>query len=580
MEFSAIQDTTHTTFTMIKSSALFCYLFAFSILFTGLSCKQSNGKTSAQHDIASNPQELQQKNTDQVRSFLQKALDNKGRLDDSLILRQPALVQKIYEKNNNAPLWSKDEKWLPAGDSMYNVVAHAQLLGLFPEDYHGPDLVKIFTAFQNDSTGESDRKDAMLWSRADLMLTDAFVQVLHDVKTGRIPGDSITLRKDSLLKEEDYLELFSKLQQGGSLAEIIHSVEPHQRGYFLIKAGIQRFLDSADFKAYTVVPSPLDKNPQFRTLLQKRLFEGGYLSTDTVRADSATLVAAIKKFQNANGIQADGVAGGGTVRMLNLNDREKFIRIAISMDRYKLLPDEMPEKYIWVNLPAFRLDLIDSGRVVFNSKVICGKPDTRTPLLTSNVSELITYPQWVPPPSIIAKEILPAVKKSPGYLAKKGFTLVDSRGDEIDPYSVDWTKYNKTMPYHVVQGSGDANALGIMKFNFPNKYSVYLHDTNQRYLFGQTFRAMSHGCVRVQEWNRLSDYIIRNDRGSFSGSLPILDSVQNWLKRKQKHSVGIRNKFPLFIRYFTCEGRDGRIVFFDDIYGEDKWLRKTYFPGK
>lgn len=512
--------------------------------------------------------------------MLQQALQDTGKLDDSVKLRQPELVKQLYSKNGNTPLWSRDEQWLPIGDSMYQLVAHAQLLGLFPEDYHGNELKSIWSAFQADSAGKSDRKDALLWSQADLMLTDAFVQVLHDVKTGRIPGDSISLRKDSVLKDEDYLSLFSKLQQGGSLEDIIHSLEPKQRGYFLIKAGIKRFLDSASFKTYTIVPSPADKDPKFRQLLQRRLFEGGYLKTDSVRADSASLTAALKKFQASKGITVDGVAGEGTVRMLNLTDQEKFVRIAISMDRYKLLPDQMPEKYIWVNLPAFRLDLIDSEKVLFSSRVICGKPATRTPLLTSSVSELITYPQWVPPPSIIAKEILPGIKRNPKYLAQKGFTLVDGKGEEVDPYTVNWSKYNKTMPYRVVQGSGDANALGIMKFNFPNKYSVYLHDTNQRYLFGQPVRAMSHGCVRVQEWSRLSEYIIRNDRGTYSGSLPILDSVQSWLKKKQKHSVPVRNRFPLFIRYFTCEGQNGRLLFYDDMYGEDKWLRKTYFPGK
>ena len=563
---------------MIKSSALTSCLLSFMLVCFAASCNQTNGK--AKHEIARDPQELQQKTTELVGNFLQHLLADTGRVDDSIVLRQPSLVHQIYEKNNKTPLWSKDEKWLPMGDSMYNLVAHAQLLGLFPEDYHGKELATIYTAFRNDSTGSSDRKDALLWSQADLMLTDAFVQILHDVKTGRIPSDSVSLRKDSILKDTDYIVLFSKLQQGGSLEEIIHALEPRQRGYFLLKAGIQSFLDSAAYRDYTLVPSPAARDPKFRALLQRRLYEGGFLKTDSVRADSAALTAALKKFQTSKGITVDGVAGEGTVRMLNMNDKEKFVRIAISMDRYKLLPDDMPQKYIWVNLPAFRLDLIDSGKVVFNSKVICGKPATRTPLLNSSVSELITYPQWVPPPSIIAKEILPGIKKSPSYLAKKGFTLVDSKGEEVDPYTVNWSKYNKSMPYRVVQGSGDANALGIMKFNFPNKYSVYLHDTNQRYLFGQVFRAMSHGCVRVQEWSRLSDYIIRNDRGSFSGSLPILDSVQSWLKKKQKHSVAIRNKFPLFIRYFTCEGQNGRILFYDDIYGEDKWLRKTYFPGK
>ena len=241
----------------------------------------------------------------------------------------------------------------------------------------------------------------------------------------------------------------------------------------------------------------------------------------------------------------------------------------------------MPAKYIWVNVSSYYLEMVDRDSVKFSSKVICGKPKTRTPLLTSIITELITYPQWVPPPSIVAKEILPAVKKNPGYLARKGFSLVDSKGNEVDPYTVDWSKYSKGIPYRVVQGSGDANALGIMKFVFSNKYSVYLHDTNQRYLFANAMRSLSHGCVRVQEWEKLTYYLLRNDSLNAGGkAYTKIDSVKNWLQQKQKKTIALRNKMPVFLRNFTCEGRDGKIIFFDDVYAEDKYLREKYFASK
>ena len=277
----------------------------------------------------------------------------------------------------------------------------------------------------------------------------------------------------------------------------------------------------------------------------------------------------------------DGVAGEGTVRMLNVSDREKFIRIAISMDKYKLLPEKMPAKYIWVNTSSNYLQVINGDKVDLSSKVISGKAKTRTPLLNSAVSVIITYPQWVPPPSIVGKEILPAVKKNPGYLARKGFSLVDSKGNEVDPYSVDWSKYSRGIPYRIVQGSGDANSLGIMKFHFENKYSVYLHDTNQRYLFANAMRSLSHGCVRVQEWQQLAFYLFRNDSSLNAGNnFTRIDTVKALLARKQKRNFSIKNKMPLFIRNVTCEGRNGNILFYDDIYGEDKMIRQKYFATK
>jgi murein L,D-transpeptidase YcbB/YkuD len=264
-----------------------------------------------------------------------------------------------------------------------------------------------------------------------------------------------------------------------------------------------------------------------------------------------------------------------------MSDRERFIRIAISMDKYKMLPEQMPGKYVWVNLPGYYMQLIQDDSVKILSKIICGKPLTKTPQLTSAISEMITYPQWTVPTSIIVKEILPGVKKNPGYIEKKGFSLIDKEGNEVDPYAVDWTKYTKGIPYRVVQGSGDANALGILKFNFNNKYAVYLHDTNQRYLFGQTTRDLSHGCVRVQEWRSLANYILYNDSLFTSGhNYTKKDSMRVWLNKKEKHSIPVRDRIPVYIRYFTADGKDGNIIFYDDIYGEDKLLKQKYFANK
>src|SRR5690606_9854012 len=200
--------------------------------------------------------------------------------------------------------------------------------------------------------------------------------------------------------------------------------------------------------------------------------------------------------------------------------------------------------------------------------------------LTSAISELITYPQWTMPNSIIVKEVLPAARKDPGYFEKKGYSLIDGNGDVIDPYTVEWTKYRKGIPYKVVQGSGDDNALGVLKFNFYNKYAVYLHDTNQRYLFARDLRSLSHGCVRVQEWEKLAYTLIRYDNATNPKTSPMEDSLGTWLSQKVKRSIPIRNRVQVYIRYFTCEADDRGLVFYDDIYGEDRELREKYFAGK
>jgi len=553
------------------------YPYFIGLVLCFLSCKNK----ASTDPIANTPQELQDKTTELIKENIESAVRNNGRLNDtSIVLSQSRLAKLIYDKNNFTPAWSAKETWSPSADFLFQFIDKAQLYGLFPEDYHEKELKNIQQKFNADSLSKGDRKDASLWSKADVMLSDAFMQIIKDVKLGRLPQDSISMRKDSVLNDDFYLQRFSSLQSG-SLTQIINSLEPKHKEYQLLKAGIPKFLDSADYRPFTIVPYPEKNISKFNTALQKRLYEGGFIASDSTLADSAQLAEAIKLFQKKKNIPIDGRAGEGTVRMLNVNDREKFIRIAISMDKYKMLPETMPAKYIWVNVSSNYLQLIDSGKIKLTSKVICGKTKTQTPLLTSNITQLITYPQWVPPASIIAKEILPGVKRDPGYLAKKGFSLVDSKGNEVDPYSVNWTKYNKSMPYKVVQGSGDANALGIMKFVFNNKYSVYLHDTNQRYLFANSMRSLSHGCVRVQQWQDLAKYILRNDSINASGNnYTKIDSMQSWLQRKEKRSIAVHNPIPVFIRYFTCEAQNGRIVFYDDVYNEDKYLREKYFASK
>jgi murein L,D-transpeptidase YcbB/YkuD len=215
---------------------------------------------------------------------------------------------------------------------------------------------------------------------------------------------------------------------------------------------------------------------------------------------------------------------------------------------------------------------------MLTSKVVVGKPQTRTPQLTSAISDLITYPKWHIPQSIIKKEILPALKRDAGYLARKGFSLVDNKGNDIDPYAVQWANYDNYIPYTVVQGSGDDNALGVIKFNFPNKYSVYLHDTNQRYLFGKEKRALSHGCVRVESWQELATYILERDSSS-KNAVPV-DSMQTWLALKEKHVIPVRKRLPLFIRYFSVAAEAGKLNFYDDVYEEDQELIKLFFKPK
>jgi L,D-transpeptidase YcbB len=325
---------------------------------------------------------------------------------------------------------------------------------------------------------------------------------------------------------------------------------------------------------YTYIEFPFTDSMVFVKQLQTRMYEDSFITFNDRVPDSVEFAAAVKKVQVSRKLKVDGKAGQQVVSSLNNTSLEKFRRIAINLDRYKHLPDSMPASYIWVNLPAFKMEVVDSGQVVLESKVIIGQPRTRTPLLTSQVSNFITFPQWTVPYSIIFKEMLPKIQKDVNYLAKENLMVVDWNDSVIDPRAIDWSKLSKTkFPYLLRQRQGDDNSLGVMKFNFRNKYDVYLHDTNARSLFSRPNRALSHGCVRVQEWDSLSRYLIAKD----TNNIPI-DTVRAWLTRQEKHTVALKQKVPVYLRYFTCEPtEEGYIRFYEDIYGEDKTLRMKYF---
>jgi L,D-transpeptidase YcbB len=569
----------HTTTSHLRDLPGWTLLTCLSVLSGWLLSCNSTSNVPPHQEIVTTPQQMNEKVPDIIKNIVDHIAENGGKMDSNTIL-QPSVLPYLYEKSKEAK-WSKEEKLLPIADSVMAFIQNSMLYGLFPEDYHFKNISSIKDRIASDSLA---RKDAVLWAKVDVLFTDAIMGIIKDVKLGRLQKDSLTLRSDSVLSNEFYADEVQKILQSNSVMTVIDSLEPTLKGYHELKAGIKGFLDTAQFKDYTYVPYPVYDTMGFVHALPKRLFEEGLLDSSYASKDSVEVSRAVKKFQQKRKLKADGKAGNETIRTLNLTDKDKFFRIALSLDKYKMMPAKMPDKYVWVNLAAYYLQLWQGDSVEIYSKVVCGKPLTRTPELSSSISEMITYPQWSVPQSIIAKEFLPELKKDPGYLEKKGFSLLDDKNEEVDPYFIDWSKYTKGIPYKIIQGSGDDNALGVMKFNFPNKYAVYLHDTNQRYLFGQSVRSLSHGCVRVQEWEKLSNFILQNDSTYIDslghGSFTKTDSVQQWLLRKEKHYIPVRDRIPLFIRYFTCEGRNGKIVFFDDMYGEDHRLKEKYFATK
>ncbi|MEP7258166.1 MAG: L,D-transpeptidase family protein [Flavitalea sp.] len=531
------------------------------------SCKD---KKPEEKDIVKKPEQLEDRVRRNLQDLLTYAADNDGKVNDSVILSDAKGMSSVYEKRGYNPLWSSNGSWLSKGDAIFQFIGRSKNYGLFPSDYHYSSLMAIHSQIEKDTIAQ---KDAALWSRADVMLTNAVLMISKDIKRGRLPYDSLTLKKDTVIAGDLYLGVLDQIIQSKNIDSALQELEPKLAGYQDLKAGIPGFLDSAVFGRYTYLTYPVIDSASFYASLQQRLLEVHAIDSSYTTGDTASLRKALAAYQSSKKIKPSGKINEATVNSLNDTDWEKFKRIALSLDKYKIMPDTLPPVYVWVNLPSFRLKVIDSDTIALESRVIVGAAKTRTPELSSEISNFITFPQWTVPYSIVFKEMLPQIQKNIKYLEKQNLMVVDRYDSVIDPEKINWSKLSKNkFPYQLKQRQGDDNSLGVLKFNFRNPYSVYLHDTNARWLFSKSSRALSHGCVRVQRWRDLAHFLVRNDTIRYS-----VDTLANWIARQEKHVVSGFKKAPIFIRYYTCEGVNGKVNFYDDIYAEDKILAEKYF---
>lgn len=524
-------------------------------------------KAPKERVIVQDLKELQEAVTGNIADRLNYMADNKGLMEDSVPGMTTAL-QYFYQQHQNAPQWSDSGVASANADVMLYLVQHAMDEGLLPSQYHAAQLTAIMQTFK---TSEESKKDAAQWAKMDVMLSDAFMKMATHLHFGVAPRDSITLRKDSTFTDTVLTALLQKALQQKNIAAVLGSLEPSHAGYVALKQGLLNFRKTYGSKRWNAIPENYTDTLAFKQLLLNRLVQGGFIDTSGRPGDTTLLKDGIKAFQKAFNLYPDGVAGKKTREMLNRSLHDWEVQVALNLDRWRKLPDTLPKCYIMVNVPAFELEVMDSGAVALESRVIVGTPKTRTPLLNSRMANFVMYPYWRVPYSIVFKEMLPAIRKDVNYLASKNLEVIDKDGNAVDPTTIDWMQLHRGhFPYVLRQMDGEDNSLGIMKFNFMNKYSVYLHDTNNRGLFRNAFRALSHGCVRVQKWDSLAMYLIKDDT-SYKNTLR--DSVRTWLAMQEKKQIPV-SRIPIYIRYFTAGAQDDHLLFYDDIYGEDKVLKK------
>ncbi|MEM9581990.1 MAG: L,D-transpeptidase family protein [Pseudomonadota bacterium] len=299
--------------------------------------------------------------------------------------------------------------------------------------------------------------------------------------------------------------------------------------------------------------------------LRNRMIRMGYLRKTAAQSYDAALQSAVQKFQVAHGLAPDGVAGAGTISEINKDVQDRLGQVLVALERNRWTPKPLEKKHVWVNLPDFHVDIIEKGKSTFRSRVVIGKQtsDRKTPEFSDTMEFMVINPSWYVPRSIVTKEYLPLLKRNRN--AQGQLQILGSNGRPINRANIDFSKYNeRNFPFSMKQPPSQRNALGLVKFMFPNKYNIYLHDTPSKNLFGREVRAYSHGCVRVHKPFEFAYALLAAQERDAEGYF------QKILRTGSERRVDLQEPLPVHLAYYTAwVDAKGRANYRRDVYGRD-----------
>ena len=520
---------------------------------------------------------------DAVRILVQNQLGEPFRNETGYEKAEHGALVEFYADSDHKTVWVDDNGLRPKAQLVIRELRKARNFGLNPDDYDLPEEVIL---------AATDKTAAARLAEFEQKLSRAVLAYVRDARGGRIPPGSLSRNLDPTLEIPDPLEVMEKLETLDDPAPYIRSFHPQHPQFEALRQVLLKIRGGSDDGEERIV---LPKGPTLKpgmshehvALLRKRL-EVAADETDGTPEDpenvyDPALVEAVKKFQKSKGLKVDGIVGPGTRRTLNggstvPKNRERTI--LANMERWRWIPNNIDKLNIQVNVPEYRFRVFDGEKVVHAERVVVGKLKNQTPVFSDKMEYLVFHPYWNVPNSIKKKEILPYLRRGGGggwfsssysrpRILQAHNLYVKYRGREIDAGSVNWNRVN-IANYHFYQPPGGRNVLGFVKFMFPNKHSVYMHDTPTKHLFNQTKRTYSHGCVRVRNPRKLAEIILARDRGWSPGN------VGAAIQRGKNQHVNLNNPIPVHITYFTARvEKNGKITYFGDIYGHDSRVARA-----
>ena len=481
-------------------------------------------------------------------------------------VRSPEFVGIFYELIEYQPAWTDAEY---VGE-MITLLRDSHLEGLNPDDYHYGELRSLREEYRSDWADKD-----FLRAQFDVMLTDGILLYARHLLEGKI--DPRTLDSSWNYSRRDFVpeavaqSLVQAIEER-KVAEVVEQLKPNVSFYQKMREELAYYRELADNRQFFVVPSnDVLKPGQTKrnvVLLRRRLKQLDYVSPGSPESEyfDAGLERAVREFQRDHAIDSDGIVGRQSFEFLNMSFAQRVDRLRINMDRIRWISLNLSDDFIVVNIAGYELHYMRDRELFWETDVMTGTIDTRTPIFQERLRYIEFNPTWTPPRSIINRSLFAKFKANPAYAVEKNYRFYNSAGREVDPHSINWGKYTGlTLPYRVVQMPGPYNAMGQVKFMFPNRHAVYMHDTPSKALFSRTSRAFSAGCIRVKNPLELARIL--------------LDDPELWSDRKidqllaagkPKQVAHLNRDIDVLLMYWTVSPTTtGRMQFHPDIYQLD-----------
>jgi len=486
-------------------------------------------------------------------------------------------VRRLYR-----PAWSDKGGPTRLGDDLVNALRRADRDGLRPKDYHLAAIENLLEGVRADvRSGGVIIPDRC--AELDLLITDAFLAYGSHLLAGRVNPETLSPEWVANRRSADFATLLETALTSRDVTGTLARLAPPQPGFRRLREALVYHREVALRGGWPTIPDGVtlkrgDHAPPVAAL-RERLSLGGDLGVaqweDAELFDEA-LEQALKRFQRRHGLTADGKMGASTRAELNVSAERRVEQLELNLERWRWLPQDLGRRHIIVNIAAFELEVVEEEAVVLAMRVVVGRPYQSTPVFSATVQYIVLNPYWNVPRGITVKEMLPRIKRDSSYFAREKLRVFKGWGlgaREVDPATVDWAVITPAgFPFHLRQDSGALNSLGRVKFVFPNKFNVYLHDTPSRELFGKTQRDFSHGCIRIQQPIELAVYLLRQGQDPRWNREAFLRALDEAVDR----SVSLPEPIPIHLLYWTAwADGDGTIQFRPDIYGHDASLSEA-----